>query len=58
MLTHIRVGEEVRLVIKLMQLLLYLIMYVHGCWWFMLICEDETWGSKRVNGGSDPIPVM
>jgi CRP-like cAMP-binding protein len=45
MLTHIRVGDEVKLVIKLMQLLLYLIMYVHviGCWWFMLICENETW---------------
>lgn len=45
LLIYLRARDEVKLIIKFFQLMLYLIMYVHvvGCLWFMLISQQETW---------------
>jgi CRP-like cAMP-binding protein len=45
LLMYLRARDEVKQLMKFIQLLVYLIMYVHvvGCVWFMLVSRDETW---------------
>mmetsp|Transcript_17298 Transcript_17298/g.31132 ORF Transcript_17298/g.31132 Transcript_17298/m.31132 type:complete len:849 (+) Transcript_17298:1305-3851(+) len=45
MLVHLRARNEVKLMFKFCQLLLFILMYVHvvGCAWFMLVNSEETW---------------
>lgn len=45
LLMYMRAADEVKLIFKFFQLLLYLVLYVHtvGCLWFMLIESSKTW---------------
>jgi hypothetical protein len=45
MLVLLRARDEVKLIFKFIELLLFLLMYVHvvGCIWFMLVDTSQTW---------------
>lgn len=45
MITRLNVARETKHVLKLMQLVFYLIMYLHilGCVWFYIVNDQDTW---------------
>lgn len=45
MLNHLRARDEAKLMIKFIQLTLFILMYVHviGCLWFMLVDSNKSW---------------
>ena len=44
-IAHMRVKKEVKLTLKFLQLILFIIMYLHliGCVWFLIVSSDEKW---------------
>ena len=45
LISNLSVSEEVKALIKILQLLLYLFLYVHlvGCLWFYVIDWNDNW---------------
>lgn len=55
MITYLRSNEETKAILKLFQLIFYLIMYVHccGCIWWLLIKDSVKWVPLFWYGDSD-----